>query len=136
MGIGAKLGRPTGSCICIVGDGSLLMHGFELHTAVRYNVPLVIVLINNSALGNVYLRARQEGQEAIELAAIPTLDWIGFAHFLGADGVVVEQPDNLGGRVSISLRSNRNHGQAVSNRCPLRPQLPDPQYDLKLLMQC
>jgi acetolactate synthase-1/2/3 large subunit len=37
------------------------MHGMEIHTAVRYNVPLVIVVINNSALGNVYLRARKAG---------------------------------------------------------------------------
>jgi acetolactate synthase-1/2/3 large subunit len=119
MGIGAKLGRPTGSCICIVGDGSLLMHGFELHTAVRYNVPLVIVLINNSALGNVYLRARQEGQKAIELAAIPTLDWVGFAHFLGADGVLVEQPDNLSAAFQLAFDQTATTGKPflIDARC-------------------
>jgi acetolactate synthase I/II/III large subunit len=53
MGIGAKLARLKQPCICIVGDRSMLMHGMELHTAVRYKVPLVIITINNSALGNV-----------------------------------------------------------------------------------
>lgn len=95
MGIGAKLARPHQPCVCVVGDGSLLMHGMEIHTAVRYQIPLVIVVINNSALGNVYLRARNEGPAAIALSEIPTQNWADFARSLGAGATVVESPDQL-----------------------------------------
>lgn len=95
MGIGAKIARPEKPCVCIVGDGSMLMHGMELHTAVRYSVPITIVVINNSALGNVYLRARDEGRDAAELAKIPTHDWAGFARSLGAEGIRVSKPSEL-----------------------------------------
>lgn len=97
VGIGAKMARPDQPCVAIVGDGSILMHGMEIQTAVRYNVPLIVVVINNSALGNVYLRAIKDewSEEAVELTKIPTLRCVDFARSLGADGVVVEHPDQL-----------------------------------------
>jgi len=95
MTIGAKLARPSQPHCAVVGDGSLLMHGMEIHTAVRYKVPMVITVINNSALGNVYLRALHESAEAVRLAEIPTQDWAAFSKSLGGDGVVVEQPAEL-----------------------------------------
>jgi acetolactate synthase-1/2/3 large subunit len=107
MGIGAKLARPDQPCVCVVGDGSLLMHGMEIHTAVRYNVPLVIVVINNSALGNVYLRARKAGPAATQLAEIPTQNWANFARSLGADGVVVEQPSQLAAAFKQAFAANK-----------------------------
>lgn len=95
MTIGAKLARPSQPHCAVVSDGSLLMHGMEIHTAVRYKVPLVITVINNSALGNVYLRALHESPEAVRLAEIPTQDWAAFARSLGGEGVVVERPADL-----------------------------------------
>jgi acetolactate synthase I/II/III large subunit len=105
MGIGAKLARPKQQCICIVGDGSMLMRGMELHTAVRYKVPLVIVIINNSALGNVYLRAWKAGKEDAELSEIkPSHNWADFGKSLGAEGIVVEKPEELHGVYERALK--------------------------------
>jgi acetolactate synthase-1/2/3 large subunit len=105
VGIGAKMARPTQPCVSVVGDGSMLMHGMEIQTAVRYNVPLVIVVINNSALGNVYLRAVKEGPEAAKLAELPKHNWAKFARSLGADGVVVKHPDQLAEAFEQALAS-------------------------------
>lgn len=96
MTIGAKMARPHQPHVAVVGDGSLLMHGMEIHSAVRFKVPMVIVVINNSALGNVYLRARDEGPEATYLSEIfPTQNWAEFCIALGGDGIVVEDPTDL-----------------------------------------
>jgi acetolactate synthase I/II/III large subunit len=97
LGIGAKLARPHQPCVAIVGDGSILMHGMELQTAVRYKIPLIVVVINNSALGNVYLRAIDQKwpEEAVELVKIPQLRCVDLARSFGADGVVVDHPDQL-----------------------------------------
>ena len=105
MGIGAKLARPDQPCICVVGDGSLLMHGMELHTAVRYKVPLVIVVINNSALGNPYLHATT--LEAKKLTEIPTQNWADFARALGAEGIVVDHPGMLADAFKRALASDK-----------------------------
>lgn len=97
MGIGAKLARPTQPCICLVGDGSMLMHGMELHTAVRFRIPLLVVVINNGVLGNVYLRVRKFNNQAATALSeiIPVHDWTKFAHALGARGTAVDTPSKL-----------------------------------------
>jgi acetolactate synthase-1/2/3 large subunit len=98
VGIGASFARPKQPCICIVGDGSMLMHGMELRTAVRYEIPLIVVVINNEALGNVYLRLLDNGQKTVaeKIASIkPRVDWVAFAKSVGADGTTVEEPGKL-----------------------------------------
>ncbi len=85
-------------CICIMGDGSMLMHGMELHTAVRYEIPLIVVVMNNETLGNVYLRYMVEKQElaAEEIAKIkPRQNWATFANACGAGGIRVDNQCDL-----------------------------------------
>ena len=63
----------------ITGDGCMQMHGLELQTAARYRLPIIYLVINNGALGNVWLRAKQYGALPAELTSIPDHDWAGFA---------------------------------------------------------
>lgn len=55
-GLGAAIGAQVGSgatTVLITGDGSFGMNLNELATAVTYGLPIVIVLMNNGALGMV-----------------------------------------------------------------------------------
>lgn len=52
-GLGAKLGAPDRTVITVSGDGSIMMNIQELATLNRYNIPLKIVLLDNSVLGMV-----------------------------------------------------------------------------------
>ncbi|WP_189497908.1 acetolactate synthase 2 catalytic subunit [Algimonas arctica] len=52
-GLGAKLGTPDRTVITVTGDGSIMMNIQELATLNRYNIPLKIVLLDNSVLGMV-----------------------------------------------------------------------------------
>ena len=78
------------------GDGCMRMHGMEIATAARYGVPVVIVVSNNGALGNVYLRAKQANAGAAEMTRLPMVDWSAFGRVLGAEGRRVERPGDLG----------------------------------------
>ncbi|MDE6627277.1 MAG: biosynthetic-type acetolactate synthase large subunit [Lachnospiraceae bacterium] len=51
--IGAKVGRPDKVVINIAGDGCFRMNMNEIATAVRYNIPIIQVVINNHVLGMV-----------------------------------------------------------------------------------
>lgn len=51
--IGAKLGRPDQLVIDIAGDGSIQMNIQELATAVQYQIPVKIAILNNQFLGMV-----------------------------------------------------------------------------------
>ncbi len=94
-GIGAKLARPELPLAVLTGDGCMQMHGMEVATAARYRVPMLFVVLNNRALGNVYLRACKMGPGPADLTEIPLKDWAAFGRALGAEGIVVERPEDL-----------------------------------------
>jgi acetolactate synthase-1/2/3 large subunit len=94
-GIGAKAARPERPLAVVTGDGCMLMHGLEIQTAARYGLPAVFVVINNGALGNVWLRARKEGPGPMSLTELPLHDWAGFARSLGLQAATVTKPEEL-----------------------------------------
>ncbi|GKX29100.1 acetolactate synthase [Vallitalea longa] len=51
--IGAQIGNPDKTVINIAGDGCFKMNLIELATAVNYNLPIIIILIDNNSLGMV-----------------------------------------------------------------------------------
>lgn len=51
MAFGAALARPGKQIITLVGDGGIGLSGMDLETLARYNVPAVIVVLNNSSWG-------------------------------------------------------------------------------------
>ncbi len=51
--MGAQIARPDKRVFNIAGDGSFRMNLNELATAVEYNLPIVVVIMNNHALGMV-----------------------------------------------------------------------------------
>ena len=51
--MGVQVGNPGRRVVHIAGDGSFRMNCNELCTIARYGLPIVIVLVNNGALGNV-----------------------------------------------------------------------------------
>jgi acetolactate synthase-1/2/3 large subunit len=103
LGIGAKLARPDRPLMVATGDGCMLMHGMELHTAAREKVPLVIALMNNRSYGNIYYRASKMGPGPERLTDIPGIDWVAFARSMGGDGECVERPDHIAAAVGRAL---------------------------------
>ena len=51
--MGAALAKPDRDVVCITGDGGFQMCSFELATAVEYNIPVKIAIMNNNCLGMV-----------------------------------------------------------------------------------
>lgn len=51
--IGAKLGNPDKDVVVICGDGGIQMNIQEMATAVVYELPIIICILNNGYLGNV-----------------------------------------------------------------------------------
>jgi acetolactate synthase-1/2/3 large subunit len=94
-GIGAKAARPDKPLVVVTGDGCMMMHGMEIQTAARYGIAAIFLVINNGALGNVWLRARQDGPGPAALTEIPQHDWAGFARALGLQAATVQTPEEL-----------------------------------------
>src|SRR5699024_5619308 len=50
---------PDKTVICFAGDGFFMMHGQEFATAVQYNLPIIVLIIDNAMYGTI--RMHQEG---------------------------------------------------------------------------
>ena len=52
VAVGAKLGRPEAPVIAVHGDGGFLMNSQEIETAVRHNIGVVTIVMNNNGWGS------------------------------------------------------------------------------------
>ena len=50
--MGAKLAQPEKLVVNFMGDAAFGMVGMDIETAVREQIPILTVLLNNSAMGN------------------------------------------------------------------------------------
>jgi acetolactate synthase-1/2/3 large subunit len=113
LAIGAWFARPDLPHAVVIGDGCMLMHGLELHTAARYEVPLVVIVMNNQSYGNIWFRAHVVSEAAAHLTDIPDIDWAAFARSLGAHATTVTDPADLAAAYTAAFddarRSRRPH---------------------------
>lgn len=103
LGIGVQVARPHQPVLVATGDGCMLMHGMELHTAAREGIPIIVAVMNNAAYGNIYYRAQPMGPGPTRLTDIPGMDWVAFAHSVGATGERVDKPGDIAAAVGRAL---------------------------------
>ncbi|PSP82836.1 acetolactate synthase, large subunit, biosynthetic type [Halobacteriales archaeon QS_1_68_17] len=94
--IGAKIAAPDREVVCFDGDGSFLMTSQELSVAVREELDITVVVLNNEAVGMV--RQWQDGfyegrRMASEYPWIPQFDML--AEAFGARGFRIEEYDEV-----------------------------------------
>lgn len=86
--LGAKMGLPDKTIVNIAGDGCFRMNMNEIATAVRYNIPIIQVVINNHVLGMV--RQWQNlfyGQRYSATVLNDAVDFVKLAEAMGAEGI-------------------------------------------------
>jgi acetolactate synthase-1/2/3 large subunit len=106
LAIGVQLARPDQRVMVATGDGCMLMHGMEVHTAARERVPIIIALMDNQSYGNIWYRAHTLGEGPSHLTDIPGIDWVGFAHSMGAGGERVERAADIAAAVDRALAAD------------------------------
>jgi acetolactate synthase-1/2/3 large subunit len=92
--IGAAMADPRGPVVCLTGDGSYLMNGQEITVAVAEQLPVIFVILNDSALGMVMHGQRMAGAEQIGFE-IPKVDFALLAQALGVPSLVVRSDEEL-----------------------------------------
>jgi acetolactate synthase-1/2/3 large subunit/sulfoacetaldehyde acetyltransferase len=106
VGLGTKLGRPDRPAVSLQGDGGFLYTSQELNTAVRWNIPLVSVVLNNRCHGAE--KAQQQrffNQKYIGVDLVnPRFDRL--AEVYGARGFYVERPQDIAEAVREALALN------------------------------
>ena len=106
--IGAAVSHPDRRIIHITGDGSFHMNLNEACTAVSYKLPIITVIMNNSALGMVrqWQKAFYGGRYSSSEPDRRT-DYIKVAEGFGAAGYRCESPEEFGRVFEAALKSDK-----------------------------
>jgi acetolactate synthase-1/2/3 large subunit len=94
--IGAKLAFPEANVVVMTGDGALGFSVMEMETAVRYQIPVVVVVANDAAFGvEVYYQQKWFGPDRVVGTELTNTRWDLLAESLGAHGEFVETAEQL-----------------------------------------
>lgn len=118
IGIGAAIGEEERTSIVISGDGGLMMSLQELETAARNDVPMIVVVINDDAMGAEYHMGQIRGFSG-SAGDIPSPDFAPLANEFGAVGHTIRSvadiedlesviTDDLTGPLVLDCKVNPN----------------------------
>lgn len=93
--IGSAIARPDRLVVAALGDGGALMGISELETAVRLQLPMVIVIYDDEAYGAEVHHFGPDGHP-LDTVRFPPADLAAIARGFGCDGVTVRTAGDLG----------------------------------------
>lgn len=94
--LGVKLALPQETVVCVTGDGSIQMNIQELSTALQYDLPVLVLSLNNRFLGMVkqwqdMIYSGRHSQSYMQ--SLP--DFVKLAEAYGHVGINISQPQEL-----------------------------------------
>ncbi len=101
--IGAQMEFPGRQVISMSGDGGFAMLMGDLLTLVQYNLPIKLIIYNNSTLGMVKLEMRVAGYEDFGVDVKPT-NFAKMAEAVGLRGIRVENSGDLKSALQAAFR--------------------------------
>jgi acetolactate synthase-1/2/3 large subunit len=105
-GIAAKMLFPHRKVLAVVGDGGFMMNSQELETAVRYQVPIVVLLLNDNAFGFVKWKQQNMNFENFGMD-LSNPDFMKYAESFGVKGMRVERGQSLTQTLAQAFQLNK-----------------------------
>jgi len=93
--LGAQHARPDVPVVAISGDGGFMFTATEMATAIRHRIPLVTIVFNDGAFGNVRRIQQERFGNRVIGSDLANPDFVAFGKSFGAAAVRVKGPDEL-----------------------------------------
>ena len=124
MAIGAQLARPGKQVVLVIGDGGLGVSGFDLETARRYDLPIVVVLWNNSSWGPSFEEMPFLKGRTDPFDMLPDQRYDRMFEAMGCHGEHVERPDQFRPALERALQRGKDGADQCRRRPPHRASEP------------
>ena len=103
----AKLLHPERIVVCFAGDGDFLMSGQELATAVQYELPVVVLVLNNGMYGTIRMHQERHYPGRVSGTDLVNPDFARYAEAFGGHGEVVERTEQFAPAFERAIASGR-----------------------------
>jgi pyruvate dehydrogenase (quinone) len=121
--IAAQLAFPERQSVAVVGDGGFTQLMGELVTAVKYRLPVKIIILKNNSLAEVLFEQQELGNPSYGCDLAP-IDFVAFAKACGADGFRCSSPGEVKAAIQATLRSSKTAILEASVDPNEKPSLP------------
>ena len=105
--VAAKALHPDREVICFAGDGCFMMHGQEFATAIRYDLPIIVCLVNNGIYGTIRMHQEREYPGRVSATDLTNPDFAAFARAYGGHGETVEATEDFAGAFERARASGK-----------------------------
>ncbi len=129
--VGAKRVCPERMVVCFAGDGCFLMHGQEFATAVQYDLPIIVVVIDNGMYGTIRMHQEKHYPARVSATTLKNPDFAAYAHAFGGHGERVETTEQFGPAFERAVAS----GKPAILHCLLDPETITPTATLTQLRE-
>ncbi len=127
--VAAKRLWPQRSVVAFAGDGDFMMHGQELATAVQYELPIIVVLLDNRMYGTIRMHQERAYPGRVVGTALRNPDFAALAVAYGAHGERIETTAAFAPALERALAS----GKPALLHCLLDPEAITPTTTLSAL---
>ncbi len=103
--LAAALAYPERQIVCLTGDGGLTMVMGDFLTALKYNLPVKVFVMNNKRLGMIMQEQKVERYESWQ-TELHDFSFAAFAEHAGGLGIKVTEPSELEAAVDKALIAN------------------------------
>lgn len=105
--VGAKRLSPEKMVVCFAGDGCFMMHGQEFATAVQYNLPIIVLIIDNGMYGTIRMHQEKHYPGRISATHLQNPDFAAYARAFGGHGERVESTDQFAAAFERAVASGK-----------------------------
>ena len=105
--VAAQLIHPERVVVCFTGDGDFVMSSPELATAVQYDLPIVVLLVNNGMYATIRMHQERQFPGRVVGTDLENPDFPALAHAYGAHGERVERTEDFEAAFDRALASGR-----------------------------
>ena len=104
--LGAQMAAPDRQVVCITGDGGIGYHIADIETAIRHNLPVTVVILNNGTLAfEEHVQNLLYGHVVLDVDRFHDVDYGGVARAFGARGFRVDNAADF--RVALAAGFER-----------------------------
>ena len=103
--------------VVFAGDGGFLMNGQEFATAVQYDLPILVIVIDNGMYGTIRMHQEREYPGRVSATMLKNPDFAAYAQAFGGHGERVERTEEF----APALRAGARLRQAGDPALPDRP---------------
>jgi acetolactate synthase-1/2/3 large subunit len=105
--VAAKAVHPDRLVVCLAGDGDFLMSGQELATAVQYELPIVVLVVNNGMYGTIRMHQERLFPGRVVGTDLVNPDFVAYAESFGAYAELVEENGGVASAFERAVESGR-----------------------------